>query len=108
VETKLSAVYNEIIQSLKADIERDVEVIKYKYVINENRMYCHFHMKNGMILEGTALAVRGGDHARAQDNARKDALKLLIVIEQYMLADDLYVEAQCGCGEVGLKPSERG
>ena len=108
METKLNTVYNEIVKSLKADIERDVEVVNYRYVPGENRMYCQFSMKNGMIIEGFPLVIHGSVLDKARDNARKEALKILILIEQYMLADDLYVEAQCGCGESGLRPSERG
>jgi hypothetical protein len=109
VETKINAVYNAIILSLKKDIERDVEIVIYKYAIGENRMYCQFHMKNGMVIEGVAMAIYGNNQDKARDNARQEALKILILIEQYMLADDLYFEAQCGCGERGVKkPSERG
>jgi len=109
MEVTANKIKDDLDRQLKSAAEKDVESVKYHPSHAEMLMYCRLHMKNGFIIEGSALLLPGTIVSSARDKARINALKTLATIEQYILADDLYIEAQLGCGENNLvKQSKKG
>ena len=84
-----------VVAQIKRSIEQDVEFITYVPLPKERLMRCIFHMKNSFMIEGESVLLAGGNMQNAKDYARRAALKKLILIEQYLMADDLHFDAMC-------------
>lgn len=81
-----------LVCTLKHQVELDVERTVYFMDNKSQRMFCHFYMKNGFVIEGAAFAHT--DNLVTREWARKDGVQKIILIEQYMLAEKLYREAE--------------
>lgn len=87
-----------VVAEIKHSIEQDVEFITYIPLPKLRLMQCTFHMRNSFMIQGEAVLLASGNTALAKDLARRAALKKLILIEQYLLADNMYFESMCGLG----------
>ena len=108
MEPKLRNLERDLVAQLKAVIESEVEKIGYKTNRQDYSVSCFLYMKNGMIIEGSALYLPSTPIDVARNMARRSALKTLSVIQQYIMADDLYIEAGLGCGETQFKNQLKG
>lgn len=75
-------------EELLAQTRKDVEVTAYTN-LSTGRVCCQMFMKNGTVIEGYAFRTKFSD---GKMDARRAALKLVILIEQYMAAERLYQE----------------
>lgn len=108
MEPTLKSLEHDLVVKLKAIIEHEVEKVGYQRNYREFTMSCFLYMKNGMVIEGSSLLLPSTQVDVAKDAARRNALKVLRTIQQYIMADDLYVEAGLGCGETQFKNQLRG
>lgn len=108
MEPTLNRLEHDLVVRLKAVIESEVEKIAYRADGMQFTMSCFLFMKNGMVIEGVTLLMPGGGVEYARNAARRKALESLRLIQQYILADDLYVEAGLGCGETQFKNQLKG
>jgi hypothetical protein len=106
MEPTLNLLEHDLVVKLKAVIERDVEKVVYFADRKSYTMSCFLFMRNGMIIEGSGLLLN--DTQIAKDVSRRNALKVLRTIQQYIMAEDLCVEAGLGCGEDQFKNQLKG
>jgi hypothetical protein len=108
MEPTLNLLEHDLVVRLKAIIESEVEKIAYSADYKNFTMSCFLFMKNGMVIEGNGLLLPSTPIDISRDVARRNSLKVLRTIQQYIMADDLYVEAGLGCGETQFPNQTKG
>lgn len=82
-------VWDDLNTKLLERVRANVFAVNYRLLQNAS-MRCQIVLQNGLIVEGFAQVSRGND---GKMEARRKALKSVILIEQYLEAERLYREA---------------
>jgi len=82
-----------VIAQVKSGVESDVEFVTYVRLPAQRKMMCMMHMRNSFVFEGFGVLLHGGNEALAREVARRDALRKVILVQQYLLCDELYFDA---------------
>jgi hypothetical protein len=70
-------------------VRANVQDIVYRRSKIEKMMYCSFHMRNGFEFIGRASLMPDGNVDVATNSARRDGLKQVIRVAQYLFMDKL-------------------